>query len=109
MALEILKLLAAILVIEATTELISESDLFAWLREKIGKPLACGYCLSFWAAMPFAICMTLPVFEARIPDVFASMFIYQRLANLLHEPINRFITRQPFILFNNSEIKEEDD
>ena len=92
-----------VLAIESITELIVESDLFSWIRTKVGKPLQCGYCLSFWTAMPFAYFMPIILFDARWANVVASILVYQRLANIIHEPINRLVTRQPFIIFNSVE------
>ena len=83
------------LIIEAICEVITESYFFEPVRnfiieksEVLGVLISCGYCMSFWIAMPFALFFPIGLFTPTI-DVVFSWLIYQRASNIYHHIITR--------------------
>lgn len=118
----VLKLVLAVLVIEAVTEILVDSALFAPVRLWIGGTkedgldgkfglkgifVWCGYCVSVWVGVGMAyffmvrgIYLLDPALAWIGPyEPVAWGLVAHRFSNLWHEAIVRFLKRVPFTLF----------
>lgn len=100
-------------VTEAITELIIKGDIFKALREFLKgtcwffrELLACAYCFSFWATFlvlsVYLLCFgrfPLPFSGLYFFDFFASLFIVQRLSNVIHGSIDKYFDTRKDIRF----------
>ena len=100
----IFKLLVAIFITEAITELVVKSEIAEPFRKKsfelgktnkffgwLHKLLDCGYCFSVWAGYVVAILLFRDLnifFNAGIDWVFLGLFLH-RSSNILHNIIDR--------------------
>lgn len=97
----------SIICVEALTELIIKSELFLIWREKQKKYsefrdslFSCGYCFSFWAAMPVAFIYTLILYRYSLlnlllffPAVIFFVLVMQRCANFIHYFVDRWLDK----------------
>ena len=101
-----IKLLALIIAVEAVTEILVASEIFAKLRELtykisvfLGKLFSCGYCMSVWISTLFVcFCVTPELSYYPIVDKFITIFVIHRLSNIWHEFISRWLNRAPISL-----------
>jgi len=99
MGLIFLHILAAAFITEALTELVIKSVLFKPLRAVVskwgswfGELLSCGYCFSFWVAA-VVVCVARPVVPMSgngYLDLFFTLFIVQRLSNVIHNIVDKW-------------------
>ena len=125
--------MAAIIFVEATTEIEVTSVLFSGVRERLIKIrwvgwyvhglFSCGYCLSVWVSAVAAlfvpgdvILWTTEAFLGKlttcatpftIADYIFKIFVIHRLANVWHEGVYRWLERMPFVLaFKSGELTD---
>jgi hypothetical protein len=79
----IIKLILAAIAVEAVTEILIHSELFAWLRKLLPRLMTCGWCLSLWIA---AGVWGLIVIDLWPPII---VLVIHRLSNLIHEIYGR--------------------
>lgn len=98
---ELTTFILVLFAVEAVTEIIGESDLFAPLRSLLkpvpwlGRLLDCRYCISVWAGLVGGL-----AFHFReIPAVWivTAGFSLHRMANVLHEVLYRWLERMPIL------------
>ena len=90
--------LIAIIAVEAVTEIIVFSEIFAPFREIIfnsrfvflHKLFSCGYCVSVWTAASIAWYVPWPT---GVFGYFIKVFVIHRLSNIFHEFTVRYINR----------------
>jgi len=105
--------LGILIAVEAVTEIIGEADVFAWLRNGLkrmpgifgwylGGLFGCRYCLSVWVSFAGAIVCPRMIpgdeWYWMVADFAVKAFTLHRLSNVLHEGVNRFLTKQPFLI-----------
>lgn len=99
---------------EAVTEIIGEAEIFASLRSGLkrlpwifggylGGLFGCRYCLSVWAGFAGALAFPWRLIPGEglewvFADFAVKAFSMHRLANVLHETVNRFLDKQPFLI-----------
>lgn len=95
---EILVWMGCIVAVEALTEIIVASDIatrfrtwFYNLNDFTAKLISCGYCLSVWVSMPFALVVPNGFTDYFILNWVISVLILHRLSNATHGVIG-FIT-----------------
>ena len=96
--------LAAIIFVEATTELILNAEILEWFRKLMyklssftGNLISCGYCLSVWISV--SVAWYLPIgFRMPILDFIVAVFVLHRLSNIFHEFMARWLGRIPWVL-----------
>lgn len=95
---------AAIIFVEAVTELLLNGEIFERPREIAynlsdftAKLVGCGYCASVWvsASIAWALPIGLPY---RALDVIVATFVLHRLSNIFHELVARWLGRIPWTL-----------
>lgn len=94
-----------IICIEAITEIITQSDLLFNFRNKICNSIGsdsklctlvtCGYCLSVWVSIPFALFLPGQLVEFILIDFIIKTFSLHRLSNLFHAVLIRRIEGVP--------------
>ena len=98
--------LAAVVAVEAVTEIVVSSDmpLILWFRDKcarynpmfLGKMFSCGYCMSVWIAAMVAWALPGHLTNYFVVDVIIKVFVLHRCSNVLHEAFSRWFKRLPF-------------
>jgi len=99
--------LIAIIFIEAVTEIIVSSSIFARFRKAVatksdflGELIHCGYCTSIWVAMSVAWAVPLILSGIFIVDYLIKIFVLHRISNILHEFIARWLGRVPLLSYH---------
>ena len=98
--------LAAVIAVEAVTEIIVSSDmpLILWFRNVcakynprfLGKLFSCGYCMSVWIAAMIAWSLPGQLTGYVVLDVILKIFIIHRCSNIFHEGLSKWFKRLPF-------------
>jgi len=88
-ALIILKYLALAIIVEAVTEILTESSIFSPLQKlseksKAFEVFSCGYCMSVWVALACALACPAGFTDIVWVNVVFTTFLLHRLANTLH-------------------------
>lgn len=99
-----IKLLLIIIAVEAFTEIIVSSDLLIGFRNFcarinpwfLGRLLGCGYCLSVWVSIPFAIYYEYSIVNNLYVDFVIKWMLIHRLSNIVHDLFKRCLDRYPF-------------
>ena len=98
-----IKLLLLILFVEAVTEILVESSIFQKPREFVytrngflGELVTCGYCTSVWVSAAVAWLVVFPISPWFVINYIITVFVIDRLSNLLHELNNKWLNRRPF-------------
>ena len=116
-----LNIIVLIILIEALTNLISKSDIFAFIRKYcfesnnkllgfIHKLLDCPYCTSVWIAM-FVIGLYELYISNLLPSILTLFFmaiILHRLANIIHFIIDRLDSNHNLFIGNGTNYIEEE-
>lgn len=96
--------IAAIIFVEAVTELILNGEIFEKFRELMfklsnftGSLVSCGYCLSVWVSASIAWALPLGFFHP-VVDFVVATFVLHRLSNIFHELVARWLGRMPWTL-----------
>ena len=112
---ELLHLAIGIIVVEAITEILVDSTLFAPLRDWLHKhevpflsPIfSCGYCMSVWVSMAVCLTISIETINIAVVDKTILVFLLHRSSNVFHEYINRILNKLPIILcFNTFELED---
>lgn len=96
--------IAAIIFVEAVTEIILNGSVLEKFRDVIhnfskftSELISCGYCLSVWVSTSIAWALPLG-FSYKIIDVVVATFVLHRLSNIFHEFVVRWLGRIPWTL-----------
>ena len=102
-----MELLMMVIAVEAITEILVQGDIFIGIRNKLatinpgflGKLVGCGYCVSVWVAIPFALAYYLyhGTNFYLIMMIITIIFTIHRLSNLIHELFKRWFDRYPLV------------
>ena len=99
-----IKLLLLIIFVEAVTEIIVASAMFAPLRKLstksdfLGELVHCGYCTSVWVSASVSWIVPLDISSYFWINYVLTVFILHRLSNLLHEFNSKWLNRRPIPL-----------
>ena len=99
-----IKILLLIIFIEALTEIIVASAIFAPIREVstkysyLGELMHCGYCTSVWVSASVAWIAPLAIGPHFLINYALTVFILHRLSNLFHEFNSKWLNRRPLSL-----------
>lgn len=104
----LLSWLAAVIAVEAITEIAVQSDLFIRLRSilyklnpgLLGKLITCGYCFSVWVSI-IGWFMPGNITGIWILDGILRIFLLHRLSNVIHELFMRWEKRLPLVIVFN--------
>lgn len=109
-----IQLFLVIVLVEAFTELVIKSQIFApfrkwvsrgdWLRELF----SCGYCFSVWVALGvvFLTQTSYPLMGNHWVDLFLTAIVAHRCANVLHNIIDKWTDKYYSLAHVNSEKPE---
>jgi hypothetical protein len=97
------RLLIALAVTEAVTEIVVASELFEPVRRvmqragKLGALFTCGYCLSVWVGVgvSYLLRIDLGLVHPGVDPLLVGLVVH-RASNVLHELISRLLNRHPF-------------
>jgi len=109
----ILLLFVLSLVNEAVVELVIKSEIFLPIRKFIfglgtwfQKLFSCGYCFSFWTALFLVNAVpetVLPLSSWSLVNWFFTLFLIQRLSNIIHNTIDKWTDKYYSLAHVNSE------
>jgi hypothetical protein len=94
-----LRIILAVIVVEAITNIITKSELFTPVRAYFFKKnkwvhdlLDCGYCMSVWIGIFAAIYLTF--FKVTAVEIFGLGIVLHRLSNIFHFIVDWFDERR---------------
>ena len=101
-----LKLLIAVIAVEAVAEILTESRVTDRLRRlpgALGYFFGCGYCASVWLGVGAAYLLRMEGALKGLGAIEPALWgvVVHRASNVLHEGISRFMGRVPWALFLN--------
>lgn len=101
-----IKLLIAVIIVEALAEILTESRVTDFLRRLpglLGYFFGCGYCASVWLGVGAAYLLRMEGALEGLGAVEPVLWgvVVHRGSNVLHEAISRFMGRVPWALFLN--------
>ena len=95
---------ALIVAVEASTEILTDSEVTRPARERVakvndwlGQLVNCGYCTSVWVAGAAAMVHQIQVSDHPWVNVLVTLLLLHRSSNLFHEVVNRMSKKIPFL------------
>lgn len=91
-----------IVLVEAITEILVDSQIFSKPRELIytnssffGELVTCGYCTSVWVSAAVAWMAVLSLSPYFMVNYIVTVMVLHRLSNVWHEAIKKWLNRHP--------------